>query len=88
MQQILLDAMDSVGRMIEAARANLAEGRTVDLTHLESAATGIYRLAAQNPEAARQCDSTIAHRLGELMTGLADLEADLERKHAAAAPEN
>lgn len=85
MQQTLLEAADTVGRMIAAARADLGGGRAVDLTHLEAVAAGIYRLAAQNPDAARAGDPELASRLELLIGELAALESDLTRHHGLAA---
>jgi len=81
MQQTLLEAADAVGRMIASARADLGRGRAVDLTHLEAVAAGIYRLAAQNPDAARAGEQPLTSRLGLLVDELAALEADLKRHY-------
>ena len=81
MQQTLLEAAETVGRMIASARADLDRGRAVDLTHLEAVAAGIYRLAAQNPDAARAGDHPVASRLELLIGELAELEGDLKRHY-------
>jgi hypothetical protein len=79
MQQNLNNAADALGRMIEAARADLAHGRAVDLANIESVATAICRSAAAAPERIGN-KSALATRLQSLLNALGALEADLTQR--------
>ena len=78
----LLNAADTVGRMIKAARVDIARGREVSLAGIEQVMAGIYRRVAEDREVERRDErSDLARRLGALLGELDALEGDLTARY-------
>lgn len=84
-QTSLLDAADEVGRMIQAARADLAGGRAVDLTPIERKVAEIYGAVSGDLQGAGPERVRLMQRLEELLGQLEALETDLNAQHQTTA---
>ena len=86
MQQALLSAADTLGRMIQSARRDLAGGRTIDASRIEQVVLSIHRVVADNVMALPGDDqAALAERLDAAMAELGALEAELVAQHRPAA---
>ena len=79
MHKNLDKATDALGRMIKAARADIARGRTVDLGNIENVATAIHRSVAAKGDR-QSAETALATRLEALLNELGALEHDLARR--------
>jgi hypothetical protein len=79
MHQNLDKATDALGRMIAAARADLARGRAVDLGNIENVATALYR-SVSAMRVRQSTEPAIVTRLEALLNDLGALESDLTRR--------
>ena len=81
----LLDAADDVGRMIQTARADLAAGRTVDLSRIEQKVAEIYGAVSADLQGAGPERIRLMQQLEGLLSQLDALETDLTAPHQTSA---
>lgn len=85
-QNNLLETAEKIGRLIEAARADVAQGRTVDLRPIESHVSDIYGQVSKDSElAGHDAGRRLADRLETLLGELDRLENDLSARKRSAA---